>query len=176
MILHRSTVSTSVNRRRFLRALAGTGTLGLAGCGDSSSGESSPARSTPTAETDRPPGTASPQPDEIPATPDSRTQTPVRATRTPVGIPPVARISATPTEGPAPLTVRFDGSASTDPDGEIVRYNWLFKDMRPPRTGPVVEHTFTSAGTTRAVELVVVDDTDETARATVDIHITSSDG
>lgn len=185
-----------MNRRRFLRLFAGTGTLGIAGCGDTSSGGPSPSRSTATTEPSTPGEMDSPSvtvseraPDESASTPhsptttaESTTETPDSATtpgslepRTPVGSPPVARINATPTEGPAPLTVTFDGRDSTDPDGEIVRYIWLFKDMRPPTTGPVVEHTFTSP-TTRAVELVVVDDTEETARATVEITISSSDG
>src|SRR5438445_12076550 len=33
---------------------------------------------------------------------------------------PVASLSASPTQGTAPLTVSFDGSASTDPDGSVV--------------------------------------------------------
>jgi PKD repeat protein len=37
------------------------------------------------------------------------------------GMPPTARLTATPTNGCAPLRVRLDGSASSDPDGSIVR-------------------------------------------------------
>ena len=37
---------------------------------------------------------------------------------------PVARASATPTSGLAPLDVEFDGTASTDPDGDALSYAW----------------------------------------------------
>jgi len=39
--------------------------------------------------------------------------------------PPTAVATATPSSGPAPLTVRFDGTASTDPDaGDTLSYAW----------------------------------------------------
>src|SRR5205807_1907448 len=39
---------------------------------------------------------------------------------------PVASLSASPTQGSAPLTVSFDGSASTDPDGSVVTYTYTY--------------------------------------------------
>ena len=42
--------------------------------------------------------------------------------------PPTAAMSATPTSGPGPLTVTFDGSASSDADGTIVAWSWAFGD------------------------------------------------
>jgi glucose/arabinose dehydrogenase/PKD repeat protein len=38
--------------------------------------------------------------------------------------PPVAVIAADPTEGPAPLSVSFDGSASFDPEGDPLQLSW----------------------------------------------------
>ncbi|MGW5714648.1 PQQ-dependent sugar dehydrogenase [Amycolatopsis sp. NPDC003865] len=39
--------------------------------------------------------------------------------------PPVAAATATPSSGPAPLTVQFDGTGSTDPDaGDVLSYAW----------------------------------------------------
>ena len=42
--------------------------------------------------------------------------------------PPTAVMTATPTSGPGPLTVTFDGSASSDADGSIVAWSWAFGD------------------------------------------------
>lgn len=44
-----------------------------------------------------------------------------------------ARVSANPTQGEAPLTVAFDASASSYPDGQIVSYKWDFGDGSPAR-------------------------------------------
>jgi len=63
--------------------------------------------------------------------------------------PPIARISAGPTSGPAPLTVNFDGSSSADPDGSIVSYVWDFGDgggstQERPRHTYTVDGTYTA--------------------------------
>jgi glucose/arabinose dehydrogenase/PKD repeat protein len=63
--------------------------------------------------------------------------------------PPVAVISAEPTSGPAPLTVDFDGTASSDPDGDPITYAWdldgdgAFDDS----TSPSPAYTYAQAGT-----------------------------
>ena len=54
-------------------------------------------------------------------------------------------ISATPTTGMAPLTVSFDGSASTALNGPISNYQWSFGDDQTA-SGAVVTHTYTSPG------------------------------
>lgn len=50
----------------------------------------------------------------------------------------------------------FDGSASTDPDGTIVSYDWKFGDDNSTASGVVVDHTFAVNGTW-SVSLTVTD-------------------
>ena len=70
--------------------------------------------------------------------------------------PPVASFSASALTGTAPLTVRFDGSASSDADGSISGHAWDFGD-RSSGTGAVVEHTYATPGV-YLVTLTVTDD------------------
>ena len=65
----------------------------------------------------------------------------------PVNNPPVASFAATPSSGTAPLTVQFDGSASTDADGSIASYQWNFGDGSAAGTGVTTGHVYQSAGT-----------------------------
>jgi glucose/arabinose dehydrogenase len=66
--------------------------------------------------------------------------------------PPVARVTATPTEGAAPLTVAFDGGGSTDPDGGALVHTWdldgdgAFDDAQGVRA----TRTYTAPGTVTA--------------------------
>jgi len=59
--------------------------------------------------------------------------------------PPVARISASPTSGTAPLTVSFSGASSTDNVG-IVSYYWSFGDGTAS-SGITAAHTYRAYGT-----------------------------
>ena len=68
---------------------------------------------------------------------------------------PVAAFRTVPLGGFAPLSVSFDGSGSTDPDGEVVAWNWDFGDGEQG-SGRVAGHTYESAGS-YPVKLTVTD-------------------
>jgi len=72
--------------------------------------------------------------------------------------PPIAIATASPTAGEAPLTVSFDGSASSDPDGTISKYEWDFGDGSPTTSGVTATHTFTAVGVFQVI-LTVTDNT-----------------
>ncbi len=74
---------------------------------------------------------------------------------TPVNQPPTADFVFSPQTGLAPLTVTFDGSASSDPDGTITAYDWVFGDGTTGN-GQTVNHVFQRKGT-YSVQLTVVD-------------------
>jgi PKD repeat protein len=82
-----------------------------------------------------------------------------------------ARFTVSPSTGEAPLTVEFDASGSSDPDGTIVSYEWDFGDGQDA-TGDTVEHIFEEAGTYR-VTLTVSDDQGLTASTSRDITVTA---
>ena len=71
-----------------------------------------------------------------------------RITYTAANQPPTAVITASPTNGPVPLTVSFDGTGSSDPEGKPLSYSWdlngdgTFGDA----TGPTASYTYTTAG------------------------------
>jgi PKD repeat protein len=74
--------------------------------------------------------------------------------------PPVAEYTIDPRPATVGEPVTFDGSASSDPDGEIVEYRWDFDGDGTVETvsqQPVVEYTFTQDGG-YAPNLTVVDD------------------
>ncbi|MDZ4341769.1 MAG: PKD domain-containing protein, partial [Candidatus Binatia bacterium] len=60
--------------------------------------------------------------------------------------PPTAVMSAAPTTGVGPLSVTFDGSGSTDPDGTIATWAWSFGDGTSG-SGAMITHVYTAAGT-----------------------------
>lgn len=84
--------------------------------------------------------------------------------------PPTAVISANPTNGPAPLTVAFDGTGSFDPDGDPITYAWdldgdgAFDDA----TSATTSHTYQTAGT-HTPRLQVTDTSGATGIASVTI-------
>jgi PKD repeat protein len=91
--------------------------------------------------------------------------------------PPVVKVAASPSSGPAPLTVQFSSAGSLDPDGSIVSYLWNFGDSTypPDQTSPNPVHTYTQSGPlTYHATLAVVDDRGGTASASVQINITTT--
>ena len=82
---------------------------------------------------------------------------------------PIASITATPASGPAPLTVSFDGSASTDADGFIVSYQWDFGNGSSG-IGVIATHTYALPGTYTA-RLIVTDERGATGSASATIVV-----
>jgi hypothetical protein len=85
------------------------------------------------------------------------------------GTSPIAKASATPASGSAPLVVQFSSSGSSDPDGTIVAYAWNFGDGGTS-TAANPSHTYSSVGTFTAT-LTVTDSTGATASDTVPIVV-----
>jgi PKD repeat protein len=69
----------------------------------------------------------------------------VPASGAPANQSPVARATATPGSGTAPLVVTFDGSSSSDADGVIASYAWTFGDGGSA-AGQTTNHTYQTAG------------------------------
>jgi PKD repeat protein len=86
--------------------------------------------------------------------------------------PPTARIAASATTGSAPLTVAFDGTGSTDPEGGALTYSWdldgngTFGDA----TGSTASYTYTADGT-YTPSLRVTDSGGASATATTTISV-----
>jgi hypothetical protein len=83
--------------------------------------------------------------------------------------PPVAQISA-PTSATVGELVSFDGSGSSDPDGDIDTYEWTIDGTDVTLTGPQAGNTFGSTGT-YTVRLTVTDTNgnQDTASQTLDV-------
>jgi PKD repeat protein len=83
--------------------------------------------------------------------------------------PPTASFTMTPSSGNAPLTVRIDGSMSTDSDGSISRYAWTSNGQS--KSGRTSSFTFNSAGT-YSVSLTVYDNDGSTSssRKTISVN------
>ena len=85
-------------------------------------------------------------------------------------LPPTPVASATPQEGPAPLTVQFKGSDSSDPEGDPLTYDWNFGDGSPHGSEPDPVHTYTDAGSYTA-RLTVDDGYGRYPNTTVSIQV-----
>jgi glucose/arabinose dehydrogenase len=75
---------------------------------------------------------------------------------------PTASVKTTsPNYGPIPLTVSFDGSGSTDPDGDTpLTYQWDFGDGTAPKetSTPTTSHTYTTVPTSSFTVTLTVRD------------------
>lgn len=77
--------------------------------------------------------------------------------------------------GPVPFTLKFDGSYATDPDNDIVSYEWdLDGDGKVDKTGEQVEYTYKQAGTYTAA-LTVEDSVGNRNTSQVTVVVTSED-
>jgi thiol-disulfide isomerase/thioredoxin len=81
---------------------------------------------------------------------------------------PVAAFSASLAQGSG-ATVRFDASASADPDGKIVAYQWVFGDGSTG-SGAVKDHTYEHADR-YTVTLLVIDDAGGTGMVSQPVDI-----
>jgi PKD repeat protein/cytochrome c553 len=79
-----------------------------------------------------------------------------------------------PYTGDAGSAVRFDGSGSRDPDGQVVAYSWDFGDGSSG-TGPTPMHTYAASGTYN-VSLTVTDSQNLTSVAETTASIADAGG
>lgn len=77
----------------------------------------------------------------------------------PVNQPPVAVVSGSPTSGTGSVTVNFDATSSSDPEGDPLSYSWDFGDGGTD-TGSRPSHTFTNDGEDTIVRTVTLTATD----------------
>ena len=85
---------------------------------------------------------------------------------------PIASFTANPLSGPPSLSVDVDASASSDPDGTIVSYDWDFGDVSTG-TGVTANHVYPFSGTYR-ITLTVTDNSGDTASTTIDVDCISA--
>jgi len=87
--------------------------------------------------------------------------------------PPVARLTASPSSGTAPLNVTLDASGSSDADGHVVSYRFDFGDgaSAGPQSGATAAHTYAAGAWTAHV--TVTDDKGATATASASVSVAS---
>lgn len=82
---------------------------------------------------------------------------------------PNASFNANPTSGEVPLTVTFDATSSSDPNGMVLGYDWDFGDNHTG-SGKTVTHAYENAGT-YTVQFTAIDDegAEDTATKTITV-------
>ncbi len=98
----------------------------------------------------------------------------VKGASPPVNQPPVARGSASPTAGTAPLTVGFSSAGSYDPEAAALSYNWTFGDGATS-TAANPSHTYRAAGAYTA-NVRVSDGTNTTVSSNLVISVGNASG
>jgi hypothetical protein len=90
---------------------------------------------------------------------------------TPTNQPPVARLTASPESGTAPLGVELSAAGSSDPDGSIVSYLFDFGDGASvgPQASATAKHTYAAGHWTAHV--TVTDDGGTSASATARVDV-----
>jgi glucose/arabinose dehydrogenase len=88
--------------------------------------------------------------------------------------PPTAVATANPTSGPAPLTVQFNGSGSSDPDGDPLTYSWDLNGDGTYGDSTAVNPSFTYS--TAATYTVTLKVTDSHGASTVSAPVTITVG
>lgn len=83
---------------------------------------------------------------------------------------PTAVLVASPASGPAPLSVKFDASASADPEGQPLLAQVAFGDGTPSQAGTFLTHLYRTPGTFLA-RLTVTDDDGATGTSTATITV-----
>ena len=86
-----------------------------------------------------------------------------------VNHPSVASFTYSPENPTIVDTITFNASASYDPDGNIISYDWEFGDGNTS-SGEIVTHRYTTAGT-YAVNLTVTDDDGAAVEKSIDITV-----
>lgn len=88
------------------------------------------------------------------------------------GSPPLVIIETDVTSGPVPLKVNFDASESSDPEDDIVEYEWDFdNDGRVDETGDTAVYTYQKIGDYEA-RLILTDSVGNISESTVLIQVT----
>jgi PKD repeat protein len=92
----------------------------------------------------------------------------IQVTSAGVNLPPVAVVTASPTNGVVPLAVSFSSSGSSDPEGTPLTYNWDFGDGTTSTVANPT-HTYAAAGVYSA-QLQVSDGTNVTSSSVLSIN------